>query len=130
MVSMRLMMIMLLSVVVHVKAADDEQKKLHRELRCKIYKQDSSLEEIQGLAKDIADIDAKDTLKETALHKACRHNRLDTAKALLQYSANSKVENKCGETPLDIARRHGHQEIVNLIKEHEAILNNNEPKGN
>ena len=65
----------------------------------------------------IADSDVNATQPDgmTALHWAVRHDRLDTAKALLAAGANAGAENRYGVTPLSLACVNGSAEMVALL---------------
>jgi ankyrin repeat protein len=50
--------------------------------------------------------------EHTALHVALAHGKEDTALVLIQRGADIEVINREGETPLDVARKRGFQNIV------------------
>lgn len=52
----------------------------------------------------------------TALHHAVANNHIDCVKELLLYGAMYNRWNKDNETPLDVAIRKGHKEIVELLQ--------------
>jgi uncharacterized protein len=52
----------------------------------------------------------------TALHDAIWGNHPDTAQVLIEAGANLGLKSLRGETPLDFARTHGQQAIVELIE--------------
>lgn len=86
--------------------------------------------------KDIANIDSAKLLLDkrldttfkckigrTALHYACRWGHLDIAKLLIAHDPkmlDEKDDNQ--ETPLDLAKREKHQDIVNYINQFKAEL--------
>ena len=65
-----------------------------------------------------ADINKTNKYGDTALHWACRKGYIDIVKLLLDYDADPNIENKFAgiNTPLGIAEREGHTEIVSLLK--------------
>ncbi len=52
----------------------------------------------------------------TALHDAIWQNNVATAKVIIDAGANLDLKSNAGETPLDLARKLGRREIVNLIE--------------
>ena len=60
------------------------------------------------------------------LYYACSDDDVDKAKELIKAGANVNAENKWGETPLIVAARHGHIEIVKLLIEAGADLETND----
>ena len=56
---------------------------------------------------------------DTGLHMACRQGYLEIVKLLLEHNANLNIENRFAgaNTPLKLAEREGHEEIVALLKE-------------
>lgn len=97
-----------------------------------------------------AKVNAKDIFGMTPLHDAALYGRFEIAKFLIDaapYSlfkiteflidessftlkarANLSVVNCVGETPLDVAKRIGHQKIVELLENYQQIwtvINNN-----
>ena len=56
----------------------------------------------------------------TPMHLACMNNHAEVVKYLISitYYQNPFVPDKCGKTPLDIAIRYGHHEIVQILVEH------------
>ena len=65
-----------------------------------------------------ADINKTNKYGDTALHWACRKGYIDIVKLLLDYDADPNIENRFAgiNTPLGIAEREGHTEIVSLLK--------------
>ena len=65
--------------------------------------------------------DSVDSLGNTPLHRACRWGRLDEAKLLLRPGRGdaaiewSSKRNADGLNPLQIATKHGHMELLNMI---------------
>ncbi len=55
---------------------------------------------------------------DTALHMACRQGYVEIVKLLLEYDADLNIENRFvgADTPLKLAERAGHEEIVALLK--------------
>lgn len=52
----------------------------------------------------------------TALHMAVKQGDVEVVKTLLQHGADPNLKNARGESPLDIAKEHGHDTIVPLLK--------------
>ncbi|MCH1911596.1 ankyrin repeat domain-containing protein [Leptospira noguchii] len=52
----------------------------------------------------------------TPLHYAVLSGKLNTAKILLKYGADKTIKNGDGETPLDIAKKKGNKELIELLK--------------
>ena len=65
-----------------------------------------------------ADINKTNKYGDTALHWACRKGYIDIVKLLLDHDADPTIENRFAgiNTPLEIAEREGHKEIVRLLK--------------
>ena len=58
----------------------------------------------------------EDALGDTPLHWAAAHGRLETCRMINEVLPdNENMRNKAGETPADIAREEGHEEIVDLL---------------
>lgn len=66
------------------------------------------------------DINQGDYDKRTPLHLACGEGHILVVRALIDNGANVNVEDRWGGTPLDDAKRCGHLNIVELLKQHEA----------
>lgn len=155
------MLIVLLSAVAHVHAADGQLRLCSQVKNAIIYRY--PVERIQHLIKDITDvnlqfnslhqitlchigasynmvgvIDAlynkggdisiKDADGETSLHHAAHRNSLEAAKVLLKYGADTQEKNNLGQTPADIARTNGYEEIVQLLDDFESIPDGKEPE--
>ena len=54
----------------------------------------------------------------TPLHHASQTGRVDIARLLLEYGASVEVENRVGETPLDVASGERRDEMIKLLLEH------------
>ncbi len=52
----------------------------------------------------------------TALHDAIWQNNIETALVIIQGGANKNIKSHQGETPLDLAKLNGSQELINLLK--------------
>ena len=57
----------------------------------------------------------------TALFLTARCNSIDVARVLLEYGANPLAVSPLGNTPLDVAKEDGHDEMVSLFHEHMSI---------
>lgn len=65
----------------------------------------------------------------TALHKACQHNALETTKFLLRIELPINHQNKLGLTPLHYAAQYGHKDLIELLlswNSDTTIKNNND----
>ena len=51
-----------------------------------------------------------------SIHEAAEEGQIETVKALLVAGADTEARNKCGETPLDIARERGKTEVVEILR--------------
>ena len=65
-----------------------------------------------------AEIEAKDRYGYTPLIFDCQEGNLEILKLLIQKEANIHATNNAGDTALDVAKRKGHDNIVELIKSH------------
>ena len=54
----------------------------------------------------------------TPLHRAASLNHVEVVKLLLAHGADASLVNSNGDTPLQLAQREGHQEIVEYQSEH------------
>ena len=63
-------------------------------------------------------VDAKDADGDTPLHKAAGSKNTEAVKALVKYRANTLAKNNNGETPQDVAKKHGFLNLYNkAVKE-------------
>jgi CubicO group peptidase (beta-lactamase class C family) len=67
-----------------------------------------------------AHIDAANLTGFTALHHAAEAGSVDSARALLAAGANVSLRTQAGETAADVARRKGHDAILQLIDTNQA----------
>ena len=67
-----------------------------------------------------ANPNASDKEDNTPLHLACCSGAKKTSLCLLSKGASLSHPNKFGQTPLDIAEKYGHTELVTLLKAAEA----------
>lgn len=75
-----------------------------------------------------ASVNCKDRLfGDTPLHVACSMGASNAVQALLDCGANLEEKNKGNFTPLDIARKRKHPEIVTLLENYENFLEIKEP---
>lgn len=57
----------------------------------------------------------------TPLHQACQKGQAAAARVLLGHAGiDTEMEDEAGFTPLEVARRAGHGEIVELLEQHAA----------
>lgn len=61
-------------------------------------------------------VDAVDYKGNTALHYACQRKSSRLVLLLLERNCDTKIQNKDGETPLDIATRLKFKKIVSMLK--------------
>ena len=64
------------------------------------------------------DIDIPDKFHSTPINLAAEYNHLSVVDYLLQKGANASIKDEEGKDAIDWAREKGHQEIINLIKNH------------
>ena len=57
-------------------------------------------------------------VNETALHKACWQGSTECVKELLAHGADTSIKNKCGKTPLDIAKEEKNQAVIDFLMKH------------
>lgn len=70
----------------------------------------------QAARTDPTALTADDSEQDTPLHLAAFHNKIDVVKVLLaQRNVNVNARNVAGQTPLILAARAGHQEVVRLL---------------
>jgi ankyrin repeat protein len=56
----------------------------------------------------------------TPLHVASYDGALEVVRLLLEYGADVEVKNNDGQTALQYAAERGHDEVLELLREHEA----------
>ncbi|XP_076435310.1 uncharacterized protein LOC143275219 [Babylonia areolata] len=76
-----------------------------------------------------ADVNAKDSTKNTPLMWAVERGHADTAKLLLEHGADVNTKNRAGYTPLMCAVIGGHADIAKLLMEHGADVNTKNSDG-
>jgi len=64
-------------------------------------------------------LNERDSEGNTALMLACKSNRSDIVKMLLDKKVKTKLNNKNGETALDISIKNQNRELINLLKSFE-----------
>ena len=67
-----------------------------------------------------ADINTRDDLGETPLHRMVVLGRIDIIRVLLEGGADVRAEDKRGNTPFSLAKERGNDEIVKLLTEYGA----------
>ena len=70
----------------------------------------------------VQNINFKDDLKETALHKAAAKGNEDIGQLLLRRGASIEAKNKTSNTPLHLAAQNGHTSMVKLLLEEGASV--------
>ena len=65
-----------------------------------------------------ADVNKRSGDQSTALHEAALNNSTDVIEVLLKYGASTNIENRYGDTPIDVARRENHDAAVRLLVRH------------
>lgn len=79
-------------------------------------------ESLLALLKSGADINAVDNeFGNTALHHAIEQGSLSFTRILLEKGADVSLQNKDGNTPLDLALKTHNQEMIDLIKSHSEM---------
>ncbi|MDX1924387.1 MAG: ankyrin repeat domain-containing protein [Rickettsiaceae bacterium] len=79
-----------------------------------------SLDNIQELIRDGANVNQKKNEGNTPLHIACREGYTDIAELLINHGANVNKENNQGATPLYWACFNGETDLVKLLINHGA----------
>ena len=74
------------------------------------------LDQVERELKGGANVNHSDSSGYTALHAAAENNHIEIVKILLGHGADRTSKVESGETPLDYARSHGHQEIIALLE--------------
>jgi ankyrin repeat protein len=81
---------------------------------------------VQALIGAGAEVDfSQDRSDETPLMVASSLGHLQIAQELLHAGADRSLKNKNGQTALDLAREHGHLEVVDLLRGSSGILKSN-----
>ncbi|MHB9147562.1 MAG: ankyrin repeat domain-containing protein [Candidatus Amoebophilus sp.] len=79
--------------------------------------EEGHLEVVIMLLKHRADVNAKQHFsKRTSLHIAALNGYIEIAKLLIEKGANVYVQDINGNTPMDIAKKSGNQEIAKLLE--------------
>ena len=65
-----------------------------------------------------ADVNAKDVVGGTPLHKAARSGQEEVAELLIAEGADVNAKDDFGRTPLDWAEEEKHKEIADLLRKH------------
>lgn len=82
-----------------------------------------NIETVSLLLKYKADVNRKNILKESALHKACDIGLLEMAKFLISSGADVNSIRSSGETPLHCAATYGHVKLTYLLLKNGACVN-------
>jgi uncharacterized protein len=67
------------------------------------------------------DINLKGVGGYTAVHAAAENNHVEVLQLLLENGADVSPQLESGETPLDLARLAGHDQVVSLLQGKRAI---------
>jgi ankyrin repeat protein len=73
------------------------------------------IEEVRVLLKECSDVNARNNLGETVLHKAVINHRSDIIRILLDAGADVNIKDQWGKTPLFLAAYNGSIESVALL---------------
>ena len=66
-----------------------------------------------------ADVNKRSGLHhQTALHKAASNNSTGVIEVLLKHGASTKIEDRFGDTPIDLARSKNNEAAVRLLERH------------
>jgi ankyrin repeat protein len=82
-----------------------------------------SVEDVQLLLDQGADINGRDANHDPALHVALWNRRLEVAEVLIKYGADVNCREKTGWTPLMAASQLGYRDIAELLLDHGADVN-------
>ncbi|KAL4095241.1 hypothetical protein PRIC1_008618 [Phytophthora ramorum] len=77
--------------------------------------QNESLEVLELLLINGANVDQQQGDGKTALHAACTWGRIEAARLLLAHEASIESRDNDGQSPLHCACRNGHEELVRLL---------------
>lgn len=85
---------------------------------------EQNIEKVKQLIEDNADLDEADGLGLTALHWAAIAGNRDLVNLLINRGANLNVScpTNFNVTPLFLAQWLGHEDIVHILKEHNALV--------
>ncbi len=72
---------------------------------------------VDGMAGNGGDTNAKQGDGLSALHAAAAAGRAEVVRILVFAGADPEARTPQGETPLDLARRHGHKETIELLRD-------------
>ena len=101
------------------------QEQLDKELILKC--ESGTLEEVQNLIKQGANVNTEDGCRNTPLHNACRNENIDLAviKFLVENDANVKAKGEFDCTPLHYACRNNNTnvDIIKFLVENKATVN-------
>lgn len=71
---------------------------------------------VKLLLENGADPNKPDNTGTTPLHDAAREGFCETVQILVQYHANLNMRDQWNRLPIDLAREHGHQDLVAFLE--------------
>ncbi|EHB16818.1 GA-binding protein subunit beta-1 [Heterocephalus glaber] len=71
---------------------------------------------VEVLLKHGADVNAKDVLKMTALHRASQHNDQEVVELLIKYGADVHTQSKFCKTAFDISIDNGNEDLAEILQ--------------
>jgi ankyrin repeat protein len=100
---------------------DKFRKKVHYKSKdVQLAIKDSATENLKVLIADDADLDAQDSLRRTFLHVAAENGDLGIVTILVEAGMDINNDRPAyeifGETPLDVAYKHKHEEVITYLK--------------
>ena len=75
------------------------------------------LDEIQRLVANGVDLDEADYDGRTCIHLAASEGKMEVVKFLMAKKVSVDPKDRWGGTPLDDAKRHGHDGVVRLLEQ-------------
>lgn len=107
----------LLTKTLFIEAAESKQNKSLNDLAYL-----GSLKELKTrLKKHPEELNQQDNDGYSPLHLACFFGRYDVVETLIHAGANGKALDNKNETPFQVAKNWGHEEVAYFIEKHELI---------